>query len=1055
MADARETAFQDDIVAALDASGWLVGEGQHYDRERALYPQDAIAFFRQACPQQWERFCQVYPQTPEQKLLDGIAKQLNKHGVLALLRHGYKDRGAAVQLCQFQPDHAMNPDALAQYRCNRLRVVPELAYSPHANSSYGYNPRLDLALFVNGLPTATLELKSEFKQSVSDAIRQYKQDRPVKAPKVRKEEPLLKFNRGALVHFAVSQQEVWMTTALNGKDTTFLPFNRGTAEGGAGNPPNPNGYDTAYLWEKVLAPDAWLRVLGRFLHLQTETREDASGQLERQQKLIFPRYHQLEAVNRLVAATQQEGPGQRYLIQHSAGSGKSNSIAWVAHQLSSLYTGDGQKLFASVIVVTDRNVLDQQLQDKIYQFEHQHGVVQRIRREEGTGSKSEQLAQALAAGTRIIVVTIQTFPYALKLVRERAHLRERSFAVIADEAHASQSGATAHQLKAVLGAEPSEGEEAPSAEELMDAAVAHRKPSERISYYAFTATPKGKTLELFGRLPHPNAEPSADNKPQPFHAYTMRQAIEEGFILDVLQNFISYQTAYRLTYQGRDDPEVETRRAANQIAKWVSRHWHNIEQRVQVIVEHFRQHVAWQLNGQAKAMVVARSRQAAVRYKLALEDYVREQGYDDVRALVAFSGSVQDDNLPEEVTETSERMNPGLQGRDLRDAFDTSAYNIMLVANKFQTGFDQPKLCALYVDKTLKGVDCVQTLSRLNRPFPGKADPIVLDFVNDPEDVRAAFEPYYHVAELEAVSDPDQVYELFEKLNAEGIYQWTEVEQFARAFFDPNSSQNELLKACRPAVDRWRRRYRDTQGRIQALTQQQQQAQANGDRQGEQRTQHALEQAQQERSTLDQFKRDLASFPRAYDFLSQLVAYQDRELEQLNVYARHLSQLLPTERLEQEAIDPSALGLTHYRLNKQQERALKLGEQQGTYQLKPVTELGSGQARVPQKEKLADLIERLNELFGADTTDSDKLQWFETLKRKVTENQGVMEQIQANPREQIMHGDYPQAVENAVLDSLNAHSKLADRFLDDSQLQQQVMQLLLDRILQEQQPTQS
>src|SRR5690554_4195448 len=567
----------------------------------------------------------------------------------------------------------MNPDSLARYRANRLRVVPEVSYSPHAREKgkggESYNPRLDLVLFVNGIPTATLELKSQFKQTVENAKRQYRQDRPIKDPVTRKPEPLLTFKRGALVHFAVSQAEVAMTTKLAGSSTYFLPFNRGTEDGGAGNPPAPDAqsYATAYLWEEVFAPDAWLKVLGRFLHLEQETVEDFHGRRSLKETLIFPRYHQWEVVNRLVQTTLAEGPGRRYLVQHSAGSGKSNSIAWVAHQLANLYAEDGKtnpsgtdldsrrlarradsrdgvrKLFNSVIVVTDRTVLDSQLQDTIYQFEHAHGVVRPITRDIGNQSKFEQLAEALASNTRIIIVTIQTFPALFDALDKRPQLAEGNYAVIADEAHSSQTGSSASKLKALLAAagEASEDDDGEiSAEAMLDAAVASRRPSERISYYAFTATPKAKTLELFGRPLDPDLPASADNKPEPFHLYFMRQAIEEGFILDVLRNYVTYSTAWKLAHPDGEDQEVDSKKASRTLAKWVRLHPYNIAQRVEVIVEHYRDNVRHLLDGQAKAMVVTASRQEAVRYQLAMQAYIQEQGYGDIHPMVAFSGSV-------------------------------------------------------------------------------------------------------------------------------------------------------------------------------------------------------------------------------------------------------------------------------------------------------------------------------------------------------------------------------------------------------------------------------
>ena len=836
---ASERIFQDDILRQLQAHGWLLGTQKGYNQALALYSEDVLAFVQETQPAQWQRFCANHPKDSAQKFLDLVAGQLAKadpnatnadsrrFGTLGVLRHELRDRNARLSLCQFRPEHELNPDTLARYAKNRLRVVPELVYSPWASAAQLAETgakakawRIDLVLFVNGLPVATLELKSEFKQSVERALRQYKTTRLPVDPLAKKAEPLLAFKRGALVHFAVSQYEVHMATRLDGEHTVFLPFNKGTADGGAGNdvPADVNRYATDYLWNEVLRPDNLLAILARFVPLQIEDKEDWEGRKYRKESLIFPRYHQWDVVGKLLDAARCEGPGQKYLIQHSAGSGKSNSIAWVAHQLSSLYKADGSKQFHSVIVVTDRTVLDAQLQDTITQFEHTDGVVGRINNKEGDGSKSEKLASALENAQPIIIVTIQTFPFVLKAIEDSVSLKARCYAIIADEAHSSQSGLTARQMKEVLMKEAGNGDEdeAPDSEEIIAATVAARPASGNLSFFAFTATPKPKTLELFGRRPNPAEEPSKNNKPAAFHVYSMRQAIEEGFILDVLKNYTNYKVAYKLALKIQEaDQEVESKRARVRLNQWVRLHDHNIAQKVMVIVEHFRNNVLGLLNGQAKAMVVTSSRKEAVRYKQCFDKYIAGKGYQKIHAMVAFSGEVQfgekdpnaADLIGRKFTETS--MNPGLKGRDLRKAFDSDDYQVMIVANKFQTGFDQPKLCAMYVDKKLAGVECVQTLSRLNRTYPNKAETgtFVLDFFNEPDDILEAFQPYYQTAELADVSDPNLIFTLYDKLRAAGIFNWQEVEQFCSAFYVKNKSSAAIANICKPAVQRWQQRY--------------------------------------------------------------------------------------------------------------------------------------------------------------------------------------------------------------------------------------------------------
>jgi type I restriction enzyme R subunit len=664
MSKANELTFQNDMIRQLQAHGWLLGKAEHYNRELALYPEDVIGFVKDTQDEQWQKFCALYPVQPEQKFLERLAQQLNKadpnaankemrtFGTLGVLRHELKDRGTRFSLCQFAPEHDLNPDTLARYKKNRLRVVPEVTYSPWATAEHlaetgvkAKEWRIDLVLFVNGIPVATLELKSEFKQAVHNAMRQYRTTRLPVDPVTKKPEPLLTFKRGALVHFAVSQYEVYMTTRLEGESTFFLPFNKGTHDGGAGNdaPLDVNQYATDYLWNEVLVPDNLLKILGRFVHLQIEDKEDWEGRKYKKESLIFPRYHQWDVVSKLLAAAKSEGPGQKYLIQHSAGSGKSNSIAWSAHQLSSLYDASGNKLFHSVIVVTDRTVLDAQLQDTIAQFEQTDGVVGRINNQEGDGSKSEKLAKALESSQPIIIVTIQTFPFVLRAIENSVSLKERNYAIIADEAHSSQTGSTARQLKEVLMVDgTASDEEELTTDDILDAALASRRASKNLTYLAFTATPKTKTLELFGRLPKPDEPASKTNKPEAFHVYSMRQAIEEGFILDVLKNYTNYKVAYNLAMKMKDaDQEVESKKAKVKLNQWVRLHDHNISQKVMVIVEHFKTHVMGLLGGQAKAMVVTSSRKEAVRYKQAFDKYITQQGYQKIHAMVAFSGEVE------------------------------------------------------------------------------------------------------------------------------------------------------------------------------------------------------------------------------------------------------------------------------------------------------------------------------------------------------------------------------------------------------------------------------
>ena len=1060
MGKTNEFAFQNDIIQQLLANGWLLGKPEGYNRTLALYEEDVLGFVKDTQDEQWKKFCALYPNNPEQKFLERVASQLNKadpnaankemrtFGTLGVLRHELRDRGTRFSLCQFKPEHDLNPDTLARYKHNRLRVVPELVYSPWSTDEHEVETgtrakkwRIDLVLFVNGLPVATLELKSEFKQAVQNAITQYKTTRFAIDPATKKPEPLLTFKRGALVHFAVSQYEVYMATRLEGDDTFFLPFNKGTKEGGAGNdvPADVNQYATDYLWNEVLQPDNLLNILARFVHLQIEEKEDWEGRKYKKETLIFPRYHQWDVVSKLVNAARTEGPGHKYLIQHSAGSGKSNSIAWSAHQLSAIHTEEGNKLFDSIIVVTDRTVLDDQLQETISQFTSTEGVVGRINRNEGDGSKSEKLAAALEASQPIIIVTIQTFPYVLKAIENNVSLKERNYVVIADEAHSSQTGSTARQLKEVLMIDAKDEDEELSTDDIIDAAVASRRASSNLSYLAFTATPKTKTLELFGRLPKPEEAPSKTNKPEAYHVYSMRQAIEEGFILDVLKNYTNYKVAYNLAMkiEGSDE-EVESKKAKVKLNQWVRLHEHNISQKVKIIIEHFKDNVVGLLNGQAKAMVVTSSRKEAVRYKTGFDKYISDKGYNKIQAMVAFSGEVEfSDKDPgcagiigEKFTESN--MNPGLKGRDMRKAFDSDDYQVMIVAKKFQTGFDQPKLCAMYVDKKLGGVECVQTLSRLNRTFPGKAEcgTFVLDFVNEPDEILESFQDYYQTAELADVSDPDLIFDLSDKLRSVNIFTWNEVEQFCDAFYARSKSNAAIANICKPAVERWTLRYKSALDAYKKAKDMFERTKKTGDAVLIANAENSFKECKQEKDALDIFKKDLGTFVRFYEFMSQIVDYDNKDLEKLSLYAREFRLMLRTPNLEEDDIDLNSVVLSHYRVTKLRQQDIQLKEGAGEYQLEPGDAVGTAKAKDPKEEFLSQIIARLNELFVTDElTDKDMVNYAHTVKDKVMENKLVMQQILENSAEQAMLGDFPKAMDDAIMDSSDAH-------------QNQMMQLL-------------
>ena len=1022
----KEIKFEVEICDHLASHGWLYSEGgaQRFDRARALFPADVIAWVQATQPKAWGTLTKNHGAQAEEMLLNRLRDSLNLRGTLDVIRHGIEMIGLRqpLALAQFRPALAMNPEILGKYAANRLRIVRQVRYSLHNENS------IDLVLFLNGIAVATAELKTDFTQSVDDAVDQYRFDRDPRPKGQPAPEPLLTFPSGALVHFAVSNMEVRMTTKLEGPATTFLPFNRGD-NGGAGNPPHEKGehggHRTAYLWEDVWERESWLEILGRYL----VTKRDSKKHID---KIIFPRFHQLDATRKLLAKVLEEGPGERYLIQHSAGSGKTNSIAWSAHFLADLHDESHEKLFDTVLVVSDRTVLDDQLQDAIFDFERTAGVVASITGE--SASKSGELAKALSGGKKIVVCTIQTFPFALRAVQELAATKGKRFAVIADEAHSSQAGEAAARLKAVLTADElkdlADGGGV-STEDLLAAQMEARANDSGITYVAFTATPKAKTLELFGRRPHPDQPAGPDNLPAPFHVYSMRQAIEERFILDVLRNYTPYKLAFKLAHEGRkmDEEAVERCEAVKSLMRWVRLHPYNISQKVQVVVEHFRTNVAPLLDGKAKAMVVVASRVEAVRWQLAINSYIKAQGYK-IGTLVAFSGDVSDEESgPDPFTETSKMLNPNLRGRDIRKAFDTDEYHILLVANKFQTGFDQPLLCGMYVDKRLAGIQAVQTLSRLNRAHPGKEITYVLDFVNDPEEILAAFKTYYATAELENVTDPNLVYDLRTKLDAAGHYDDFEVDRVVEVELNPKSRQSDLAAALEPVVSQILKRYKAARERLKA-------AKARKD-------DAAAKEAQNEMNALILFKRDVGAFQRMYVFLSQIFDYGNTAIEKRFIFFKRLLPLLEFGR-EREEIDLSKVMLTHHNLKKLSQRELAL-EEGDTPKLKPITESGGGSVQEKEKARLAEIIAKVNDLFKGDLTDDDRLVYVNNvLKGKLLESETLVQQATNNTKEQFANSpDLSTEILNAIMDALAAHTTMSKQALDSEHVRDELREILL------------
>ncbi len=1019
----KEISFETEICQHLAAHEWLYADGDAatYDRARALFPADVLAWVQATQPQAWETLTKNHGSKAGETLLTRVRDQIDQRGTLDVLRHGVELLGLKqpLKLAEFKPALAINADILARYAANRLRVVRQVHYSLHNENS------IDVVLFLNGVPVATVELKTDFTQSVGDAIDQYRFDRHPR-PKGQAPEALLSFPNGALVHFAVSNNEVHMVTKLDGPATVFLPFNQGDG-GAAGNPVNPKGgHRTAYLWEQVWARESWLEILGRYIIAQRDKKKQIT-------QIIFPRFHQLDVTRKLQTAVLKDGPGAKYLIQHSAGSGKTNSIAWTAHFLAEIHDAQHKKVFDTVLVVSDRNVIDTQLQEALFDFQRTSGVVATITNKDG--SKSGKLAEALSGDKKIVVCTIQTFPFALEAVRELSATQGKRFAVIADEAHSSQTGEAAAKLKAVLSPEElqelNDGGEV-SSEDILAAQMAARADDKGITFVAFTATPKNKTLEIFGTRPDPTRKPAPDNIPAAFHVYSMRQAIEEKFILDVLQNYMPYKLAFKLAHEGKEvsEKEVERSAALKRIMGWVKLHPYNIAQKVEVVVEHFREYVAPLLRGKAKAMVVVSSRLEAVRWELAINKYIKERSYE-MRTLVAFSGEVNDkESGPDGFTENSPTLNPNLKGRDIREAFKGDEYQILLVANKFQTGFDQPLLCGMYVDKRLAGIQAVQTLSRLNRAYPGKDTTYVLDFVNDPAEVLESFKAYYTTAELSATTDPNLVFNLRAKLDAAGHYDDFEVDRVVAVELNPNAKQGDLVAALEPVSDRVMKRYKAAQEALKIAR--------------EKEDDKAAEAAQSEINALILFKLDMGAFIRLYTFLSQIFDYGNTAIEKRAIFYKRLLPLLEFGR-EREGIDLSKVVLTHHNLKNLGKRAMPLadGDKPLIY---PIADAGSGKVQEKEKAWLDEIIEKVNDLFEGELTDQDKLVYVNNvIKGKLLESETLRQQATNNTKEQFANSpDLKSELLNAIMGALDAHTAMSSQALNSEIVQRGLKDILLN-----------
>jgi type I restriction enzyme R subunit len=984
-----EGAFETAIEVTMRAKGYVLEPAAGFDRDKAIFPETVLEFIRATQLKEWNALEALHGEKTGTQILTDLVKWMDREGSLATLRHGFKCYGKTLRVAYFKAAHGLNPELEARYTDNRVGITRQLHFSKLSEKS------LDVVLSINGIPVVSVELKNPMTgQTVDHALRQYRNDRDPR-------EAIFEFKRRMLVHFAADTDMVFMTTRLAGSATHFLPFNKG-CDGGAGNAPDQKGrsYRTAYLWEEVLQRDSLLDLLARFIHLQIEEKRDDQGRKVKKETLIFPRYHQLEAVRSLVDQAQREGVGNNYLIEHSAGSGKSNTIAWLTHRLASLHDDKNQRVFDSVIVITDRVVLDKQLQDTIYQFEHKHGVVQKI------DESSHQLAEALENAVPIIITTLQKFPFVsrqlAKMAEERGEasdgtLKSRRCAVIIDEAHSSQGGETATDLKEVLGGQGLREEAAKymieNDEENMDElyrSMAKRGRQTNLSFFAFTATPKHKTLKVFGR----------DNKPA--HLYTMRQAIEEGFILDVLKHYTTYATYFRLLKASEDDPNVERKKAARALARFLKLHPHNLAQKTEVMVEHFHAATQHKIGGRAKAMVITGSRLEAVRYKQSFDRYIKEKGYA-IKSLVAFSGIVTDDKL-KDVAYSEEGMNLGVREKELPEIFATQEYQVLLVAEKYQTGFDQPLLHTMYVDRRLAGIQAVQTLSRLNRIHPLKEDTFVLDFVNDRDEIREAFKSYFEGAEIGEEVDPVRMYEIKSELDADGLYETADVERFSTVYFKPRQHQSlndhQLMNAALdPCVARFKELQHDKPDEAEL------------------------------------WRGKMLAFCSLYGFLSQIIPYQDSDLERLYVFLRHLATKLPRRGSGPSYQFDDEVRLEYYRLQKISEGSISLSDGQ-VNRLDGPSEVGTGvlhEEGVP----LSRLIDVVNERFGTDFNQADQL-FFDQIVEAAISDVALKQAAAVNPGDKF-ELVFKNLLEVLFVERMDQNEEIFARFMNDKSFQKVVI----------------
>ena len=1003
--ETTEKRFESDIEAFfLSAAGGYTKNNDTYEPNLGLYSATLIRFIQKTQPNEWKRFTMQNATDPERKFCLAFNTACDMDGLVSVLRHGFKHRGITFRVCYFKPESSLNQTAQALYEKNEITVNRQWYYSKDNNNS------VDMVIAINGIPVFAFELKNQYTgQNVDNAKRQWMYDRDPR-------EICFQFNKRILGYFCVDQLEVWMTTKIDGKDTFFLPFNQGSGgagnNGGKGNPVNPNGYPTAYLWEKVFQKDSMMDIVQKFIHLQVKEEKkllaNGSEQIIKKKTLIFPRYHQLDVVRKLIADVREYGTGKNYLIQHSAGSGKSNSIAWTAYRLASLHNEENKPVFSSVIVVTDRTVLDAQLQETISGFDHTIGAVETI----GEDKNSRDLRDAINNGVRIIVTTLQKFPV---IYQEVDDTKGRAFAVIVDEAHSSQTGSSAMKLKAALAdtedalreyaeIEGKTEEEIDKNDKLVQEMITHGK-HKNLSFFAFTATPKAQTLEMFGI-------PCEDGSFHPFHIYSMKQAIEEGFILDVLQNYMTYSTCFKIAKNTEENPELPESRATKVIKKYEKLHPYNISQKSEIIVETFRDTTMKKIGGRGKMMVVTDSRLAAVRYFHEIKKYIAEHHYSDVDVLTAFSGSVQDGD--EEYTESG--LNIRKDGSHISETQTKSEFhenfNILIVAEKYQTGFDEPLLHTMIVDKKLKNVKAVQTLSRLNRTCAGKVDTFVLDFANKKEDILEAFQPFYQETSLEQEVNVDLIYQTERELLDYAIYTENDILAFIEVWNKPGkqdaTAMGKMTSVLKPVADRYN-----------------------------------LKNSEEKY----QFRRLVRSLLKYYSYVTQVVRMFDKDMHKEYLFLSYLIGLIPADPVEPVDLD-GKLKLEYYKLQKTFSGAIQLDNMDGQY----VPAKQKAVQGKKEKSTLDEIIEKINEKYKGDFTDADRVM-LSALHDKLCKDEKLANSAKTSDPRIFVESIFPAAFGTAAMDSYMESQESYTALFEDKTKYDAIMNALAGVIYREMRQT--